>query len=74
MPYTTLQQVMLIFAGTRTSLCDDISLENVLGLKSQILNATAESHQEFLTDGKLDIRHLEAFLTDVYTRWKETGA
>ena len=44
---------MLIFAGTRTSLCDDISNENVLGLKRLILCATAESHQEFLTNGRL---------------------
>ena len=64
-PYSTLQQVMLIFAGTRMSICDDIPLENVAALKSNILRATTESHQEFLADGQLDVSAIESFLQEV---------
>jgi hypothetical protein len=37
LPYTTLQQVMLIFTGTRTAIIDSIPLESVAELKSTIL-------------------------------------
>lgn len=53
---------MLIFAGTRMAICDDIPLENVAALKSNILRATAETHQEFLSDGQLDVPAIETFL------------
>ena len=68
MPYTPLQQVMLIFAGTRTAICDSIPLENVAELKSNILRATAESHREFLADGQLDASAIENFLQGVALR------
>ncbi len=65
MPYSPMQQVMLIFAGTRTSICDDIPLDRVAELKSRILQATAEAQQTFLTDGKLDATAIEDFLRAV---------
>ena len=64
-PYSVLQQVMLIFAGTRTDLCDSIALEEVAELKSRILQATAESQQEFFANGQLDAPAIEAFLNAV---------
>jgi F-type H+-transporting ATPase subunit alpha len=70
LPYTTLQQVMLIFAGTRTAIIDSIPLESVAELKSTILQATAESHQEFLADGQLDVAAIETFLLEVAKRWE----
>jgi F-type H+-transporting ATPase subunit alpha len=70
-PYTTLQQVMLIFAGTRTSIVDSIPLEHVAGLKSSILEATAESNQEFLAAGQLDVPAIETFLQSVAKRWAQ---
>jgi F-type H+-transporting ATPase subunit alpha len=70
MPYTTLQQVMLIFAGTRTPIIDSIPLESVAELKSTILQATAESNQEFLADGQLDVAAIETFLLEVAQRWE----
>ncbi len=73
MPYTTLQQVMLIFAGTRTSLCDNIPLESVAGLKSHILESTALSNQEFLVGGQLDVSTIELFLNGVYQKWLEAN-
>lgn len=68
MPYTTLQQVMLIFAGTRMTICDDIDLEAVAALKDAILKATAESHQEFLAGGQLDVQAIESFLAEIAKR------
>ena len=70
LPDTTLQQVMLIFTGTRTAIIDSIPLESVAELKSMILQATAESHQEFLADGQLDVAAIETFLLEVAKRWE----
>jgi hypothetical protein len=35
-----------------------------------ILQATAESHQEFLADGQLDVAAIETFLLEVAKRWE----
>jgi hypothetical protein len=61
LPYTTLQQVMLILAGTRTVSIESLPV-GVGGVpESTILQATAESHQEFLADGQLDVAAIETF-------------
>ena len=61
---------MLILAGTRTVSIESLPV-GVGGVpESTILQATAESHQEFLADGQLDVAAIETFLLEVAKRWE----